>query len=64
MIPVGAGLRAAIGAAGKRREEMMETLKTLTITRPFAGRQVAVQFDRTKPDVLDLVMLGNETVRW
>ncbi len=60
-MPVGSRLRVAVRTAGKRPEEVMPTL---SISRPFAGRQVAVEFDRTKLDVMDLVLLGNEVVRW
>jgi hypothetical protein len=60
-VPVGVTLRVAVRAAGKRPEEVMGTL---TVSKPFAGRQVAVEFDRTKLDVMDLVLLGNEVVRW
>jgi hypothetical protein len=60
-VPVGVTLRVAVRAAGKRPEEVMGTL---AISKPFAGRQVAVEFDRTKLDVMDVVLLGNEVVRW
>jgi hypothetical protein len=61
IVPVGSTLRTAVRVAGKRPEEVMGTL---AISKPFAGRQVAVEFDRTKLDVMDLVLLGNEVVRW
>jgi hypothetical protein len=60
-VPVGSTVRTAVRAGGGHPQD---ALKTLRIERRFAGRMTPVQFDRTKPDVLDLVLLGNETVRW
>jgi hypothetical protein len=41
-----------------------EVLPTLTITRLWAGKPVALEFDRSQPDVLSLVFTGNEQIRW
>jgi hypothetical protein len=60
-IPVGSALRTVIRAAGKRPEEVMATLR---ITKRYNGKMAPVQFEPTKPDVLDLVMTGNEAVVW
>ena len=60
-VPVGATLQSLVRAAGKRPEDVIQTL---AITKPFAGRQVTVEFDRAKADVMDLVLLGHEMVRW
>jgi hypothetical protein len=59
--PLGGPLRAVVVAAGKKPEEV---IGTLMITKPFAGRQVPVEFDRRKLDVMNLTLLGNEVVRW
>ena len=60
-VPLGASLRNVIRAAGKKPEEVM---KTLQIAKRYEGRMVPVLFERTKPDVLDLVLEGNEVLRW
>jgi hypothetical protein len=60
-VPVGSSLRAVVRAGGRLVEEVMGTL---VITKPFGGRQVTMEFDRSKQDVMSLVLLGNETVRW
>jgi hypothetical protein len=39
-------------------------LATLAILKPFGGKPVPVEFDRTKPDVLGLVLTGNEEIKW
>ena len=39
-------------------------LPTLAITKQYAGKQAPVEFDRTKPDILGMVLTGNEEIRW
>jgi hypothetical protein len=39
-------------------------LPTLTIRRGYKGAPVAVEFDRSKPDILTLTLTGNEDLRW
>jgi hypothetical protein len=60
-VALGATLQRVIEAAGAKPGQVMATL---AITKRFAGRMTPVEFDRTKPDVLGLVMEGNEVVRW
>jgi hypothetical protein len=60
-VSVGATLRNAVQAAAGQPQEVLGTLR---VEKPFAGRLLPVEFDGTKPDVLDLVLLGNEIVRW
>jgi hypothetical protein len=60
-IPVGSSLRIVIRAAGKRPEEVMATLH---ITKRYNGKMTPVEFEQNKPDVLDLIMTGNEAVVW
>jgi len=57
----GSTLGRVIRAAGGDPQKAMATL---WLEKPFAGRTTPVHFDRSRPDVLDLVMEGNETVRW
>jgi hypothetical protein len=54
-------VRAAIAAA-KARPEMV--LATLRVTKAFGGRQVPIEFDRTKNDILGLVLTGDEDIGW
>jgi hypothetical protein len=60
-VALGATLRAVVRQAGKKQEDV---LPTLVLTKRFGGRMLPVEFDRTRSDVLDLVMEGDETVRW
>ena len=41
-----------------------KVIPTLAITRLWAGKPVTLQFDRSKPDILSLVLTGNEQIRW
>jgi hypothetical protein len=59
-VPYNATVRNVIQAAKKRPEEV---LPTLTITKPFAGRPVPIDFDRTKQDILSLALTGDERIR-
>jgi hypothetical protein len=54
-------VRAVIQAAKLRPDAV---LPTLAVTKPYAGKPVPVEFDRTKPDILGLVLSGNEEIRW
>jgi hypothetical protein len=61
MLGAGADLRALL-----RQERVMaeKVLPTLTITRLWEGRAIALEFDRTKQDVLNLILTGKESLRW
>jgi hypothetical protein len=48
--------------ASKKRPD--EVLPTLAISKPYRGRQTAVKFDRTDPAILNLLLEGNEEIRW
>jgi hypothetical protein len=61
IVTPGSTLRVAMRVAGKQPPDVMETLQ---VAKPFGGRLAPVRFDRTKADVLDLVLLGDEVVRW
>jgi hypothetical protein len=39
-------------------------LPTLAITKPYAGKPAPLEFDRTKQDILALVLSGDEDIRW
>jgi hypothetical protein len=60
-VGIGSNLRSLL-----RTMKMSEdkTLPTLEITRLWGGKPVALQFDRSTPDVLNLVLTGNEQIRW
>ena len=61
-IPIGGTVRAALKAAGVSRAEGV--LPTLQVERRYAGRLTPVIFDRTRPDILDLLLTGREEIRW
>jgi hypothetical protein len=46
------------------RQSEDKVLPTLAVTRLWAGKPVALEFDRSKPDILSLVLTGNEQIRW
>jgi hypothetical protein len=54
-------VRAVLQAAKVRAQDV---LPTLAITKPYAGKPAPVEFDRTKLDVLGLVLSGDEAIRW
>uniref|UniRef100_Q01UQ1 Lipoprotein n=1 Tax=Solibacter usitatus (strain Ellin6076) TaxID=234267 RepID=Q01UQ1_SOLUE len=60
-VPVNATVRSVLQAARQRPEEV---LPTLAITKPFAGRPTALEFDRGKQDILNLTLTGDEQLRW
>jgi hypothetical protein len=60
-VALGATLERVIAAAGRRPADVMATLQ---VSKRFAGKMIPIEFARTKPDVLGLVMEGNEEIRW
>ena len=46
------------------RQSEDKVLLTLAVTRLWAGKPVALEFDRSRPDILGLVLTGNEQFRW
>jgi hypothetical protein len=60
-VPVGSNVRRLIRDAGKRPEDVTATLR---IIKPYRGRMLPVKYDSTKSDILDLVLEGNEEIRW
>src|SRR5215831_5813042 len=61
VVSLGSTLRAVIRAAGKRPEDVLPTLR---IAKRYNGKMTPVHFEPASPDVLDLVMTGNEAVVW
>ena len=60
-VPVSATVRSVLQAAKQRPEDV---LPTLVISKPFAGRPTAVEFDRGRQDILNLTLTGDEQIRW
>ena len=60
-VSLGSNLGSVIRAAGVTPEQVMPPL---AIEKRYAGKMIQVVFEGTRPDVMDLVMEGNETVRW
>jgi hypothetical protein len=54
-------VRAVIQTAKRRPEDV---LPTLAITKLYQGKQTPLKFDRSKPDILNLWLVGNEEIRW
>jgi len=65
------GSNVAVGI-GSNLQSLLRTMKTsgdkilpkLAITRLWGGRPVALEFDRSLTDILNLVLTGNEQIRW
>ena len=54
-------VRSVVAAAKMKPENVLGTLR---VTKPFGGRQVPVEFDRSKNDILGLVLTGDEEIHW
>jgi len=52
----------AIRQAGQK--DPQSTLPTLMVERPYGDRLVPVQFDRSSSDILGLLLVGGESIRW
>jgi hypothetical protein len=58
-----ATVRSAIrGGGGPQRAE--ETLPKLTVSKPFNGKLVPIEFDRSDSAILELTLLGGESIAW
>ena len=60
-VAIGATVRSLLQGAKMSADAV---LPTLTITKPFKGRPTPMEFDRTRQDILDLVLTGDEQIRW
>jgi hypothetical protein len=58
----GATLRSAIGADGERQPNTL--LPQLSVFKPYGGRPVLVEFDHRDPAILNLILMGGETISW
>lgn len=59
----GSRVRNAIQANGGPKQSQ-DALPQLAVLKPYAGKLKPVVFDRTRPDILDLVLLGGESISW
>jgi hypothetical protein len=63
--PVGVGIGTDLrGLLRTMRLSVEKVLPTLAITKLWGSKPVAMEFDRGQPDVLNLVLTGNEQIRW
>jgi hypothetical protein len=60
-VAIGSDLRGLIRTLAQSPDKV---LPTLAITRLWAGKPVVLEFDRSQPDILSLVLTGNEQIRW
>ncbi len=64
-ILAGGTLGHALRAAGlKDQKRIAEILPTLRVLRPYGGAMLPVEFDRARNDILSLVPIGGEEIRW
>jgi hypothetical protein len=62
-VPIGSTIRTAIQAAtGARNVERPPT--ELKVYKLYAGKPVPVEFDRSSPEILGLVLNGGERISW
>ena len=61
-LPWGATLGAAIGAGGGRQPRTL--LPQLSVFKPYAGRMAPVEFDPADPAILNMILMGGETISW
>ncbi len=61
-VPVGGSLGTVLQGAGVQPPESV--LARLTVLRPYGGELRPVEFDRSRRDVLGLVLIGGEEIRW
>jgi len=60
--PVGGTLNDVLRSTGIR--EPRSVLGTLQVRRPYEGKLAPVEFDRTKTEILGLVLIGGEQIIW
>ena len=48
--------------AGVRQPQTV--VQGLQVLRPYEGALAPVEFDRTRPDILNLTLIGGEEIRW
>ena len=62
-LPLNGTVRSAVLLGGGPRQPQ-EILPQLAIWKPFEGKLKPVEFDRSKPDILNLLLLGGESISW
>ena len=59
------GINATVRNVLQKAKAAPETVLTsLAISKPFGGRPVMIEFDRGKQDILNMVLTGDEQIRW
>ncbi len=62
MVKWGATVGEAIREAGERQVELV--LPKLAVYKRYRGQPVPVEFERTSPSILNLILTGVETLSW
>ena len=61
-VPVGGNVAEVLRTAGVRQPQAV--IQSLQVLRPYEGALAPVEFDRTRPDILNLTLIGGEEIRW
>jgi hypothetical protein len=61
-VPADSTIADALRSAGVR--DPASVLPSLTVRRNYKGAAIPVEFDRTRPDILTLKLMGREDIRW
>ncbi len=61
-VPVRGRVSDALKEAGVR--DPAPLVKTLRVTRPYKGKPIPIQFDASRRDILNLVLIGGEELSW
>jgi hypothetical protein len=61
-IAVGGNVGELLRTAGVRQPQTV--VHALQVLRPYEGALAPVEFDRTRPDILNLTLIGGEEIRW
>ena len=61
-VPAGSTIADVLRTAGVKQPTTV--LPSLTVRRDYKGTLTAVEFDRAKPDILTLHVMGHEDIRW
>jgi hypothetical protein len=62
-VMVGSRVRNAIAQTGGPRQAE-EVLPRLSVSKPYAGKLTRVEFDRASQDILNMTLLGGESISW
>jgi hypothetical protein len=61
-VPIGGNVGELLRSAGVRQPQTV--VAGLQVLRPYEGALAPVEFDRTRPDILNLTLIGGEEIRW